>query len=778
MVYAPALHEELKNIDSIIATRQRRANAGNKLQALLNSEAPLLDEDEQANNIFREFEDDEDYSVDTKKPTESDAESVLSSGRRKPRTTVSGGANSSDADSDIDQKDDDMFSDSADSASENENEEDDAGEREIQREERRRKKRDGVDAILAKAQQRQQQKQQKRTVDQAELERAKAVKRQRMRLSADNLMSENRRSSTRRAAVKNKEAVIQRLQESEARRAKHSSVTPTTKVVHKLTQEERLAEAIITEKKNTESLKSFYEQEEDRKLKQRAAMLARRVPMTSFVRYVSKTVLEPASIPKLIEEIKEEVIVPKKRDWKKKKIKNTTDDIKEEKKGETATSESSDKGVKDSVEMLDFPGTDIDSAVATTSAIGNAAASATTNNYENNDTNTINDSNKKKPNDLNNVITNDAIIDPTFDTFEASRRSTSVEQMEADYINFTIGDEDQESPKKDVVAEIDEAPVVVDVTIGSDQPAPDSAPVEDKMFAETVNIPPTSEPALKGAEKDKSFDSSVISSQDAVMTLADKIDDPLLTEEEHIDPSKLVVEGPPLCHALTTISLMEFPPDFTYSIPEIKTVLFGDQSLQLPIVPERNNVPTTHRKSNSSGRKKASNTHTGAAAISGTVGAGAGAAGGGGMTAGTKLGQLSNNPTAAAILGTGRGGLFGTGKGKVSPSLLNSITSSGLGSSIVPATAATPTGVSAAATLANAGIPKCVVTGKPCKFVDPKTGIPYSSMEAFQIIRTVTNHTVPWNDDFGVYIGAMGTRHAKGVPKGFADPEESVAASN
>ena len=450
MVYPPALQEELKNVDSIIATRQRRANAGNKLQALLNSEAPLLDEDEQTNNIFREFEDDEDYSVDTKKHLESDTESVSSSARRKSHPAVNGGANSSDADSDIDQKDDDMFSDSADSNSENENEDEDAGERELQREERRRKKRDGVDAILAKAQQKQQQKHQKRTVDQAELDRAKAAKRQRMRLSADNLMSENRRSSTRRAAVKNKEAVIQRLQESEARRAKHSSVTPTTKVVHKLTQEERLAEAIITEKKNTESLKSFYEQEEDRKLKQRAAMLARRVPVTSFIRYVSKTVLEPASIPKLIEEIKEEAVVPKKRDWKKKKTKSTTDDIKEEKKGEAATSEPSDKSVKDPVDMLDFPDTNIDPAVATTSAIGDVEASATTNNNENNDTNTINDTNKKKPNDLNNVITNDAIIDPTFDTFETSRRSTSVEQMEADYINFTIGDEDQESPKKDL----------------------------------------------------------------------------------------------------------------------------------------------------------------------------------------------------------------------------------------------------------------------------------------------------------------------------------------
>ncbi|KAF5101176.1 hypothetical protein D0Z03_000650 [Geotrichum reessii] len=762
MVYAPSLHEELKNVDSIIATRQRRANAGNKLQALLNSEAPFLDEDEQANSIFQEFEDDEDYNVDAKEHLDSEIESVVSGSRRERRVGV-GGANSSDAESDINQKDDDMFSDSADSASENENEDEDAGERELQREERRRKKRDGVDAILAKAQQKQQVKQQKRNIDQAELDRVKAAKRQRMRLSADNLMSENRRSSTRKAAVKNKEAVIQRLQESEARRAKHSSVTPTIKVVHKLTQEERLAEAIITEKKNTESLKSFYEQEEDRKLKQRAAMLARRVPMTSFVRYVSKTVLEPASIPKLIEEIKEEPVVTKKRDWKKKKGKST-EDIKEEKKNDAAVPESSETTIN-SVGVLNIQGGNIDPAITTTTTIDGTTASATTNNNENNDTYADNDTNKKKLNDMNDVITKDTIIDPTLDTFEASRRSTSVEQMEADYINFTIGDDDHESAKKDTNVGIDESADTEDVVMSNDKTSTTSAADEGELFADTIEIPLDPGSTFKSAEKGKSIEPDVASSHDPIISVTEKVEDPLLTKEEHIDPSKLVVEGPPLCHALTTISLMEFPPDFTYSMPEIKTVLFGDQSLQMPIVPDRSNFPTTHRKSSSNSRKKANNSHNGSLGANGGNATAAGSAGG-------KLSHLSNNPTAAAILGTGRGGLFGTGKGKVSPSLLNSITSSGLGSSVVPATAATPTGVSAAATLANAGIPKCVVTGKPCKFVDPKTGIPYSSMEAFQIIRTVTNHTVPWNNDFGVYIGAIGTRHAKGVPKCFADPED------
>lgn len=115
-------------------------------------------------------------------------------------------------------------------------------------------------------------------------------------------MSENRRRSTRKAAVKNAEGVLKRLKESEVRRAKMA--TPTVKIVHKITQEERLKEAVITEKKNVESLNTFYQQEEDRRKLRRAALLAKRAPMTSFIRYVSKTTyFEPSPIQPLIQEI-------------------------------------------------------------------------------------------------------------------------------------------------------------------------------------------------------------------------------------------------------------------------------------------------------------------------------------------------------------------------------------------------------------------------------------------------------------------------------------------
>lgn len=73
--------------------------------------------------------------------------------------------------------------------------------------------------------------------------------------------------------------------------------TPVVKVVHKMTQEERLKEAVITEKKNIESLHTFYQQEEDRKKSRRAALLAKRAPMTSFIRYVSKTTFGDPTIP-------------------------------------------------------------------------------------------------------------------------------------------------------------------------------------------------------------------------------------------------------------------------------------------------------------------------------------------------------------------------------------------------------------------------------------------------------------------------------------------------
>ena len=59
-------------------------------------------------------------------------------------------------------------------------------------------------------------------------------------------MTSNRRSSSRAAAVESKQALVDKLKESEARRAKYVHVERKKHV--ELTQEERLAEAVETEK--------------------------------------------------------------------------------------------------------------------------------------------------------------------------------------------------------------------------------------------------------------------------------------------------------------------------------------------------------------------------------------------------------------------------------------------------------------------------------------------------------------------------------------------------
>lgn len=823
------LRQQLQNVDSIIATRQRRANAGNRLQSLLNAETPLIEEDETTNDIFREMEDDDDFDIneakgaldsdveeeeeeeedeETPQPGSNKRQSKSNASRRPKRvkTATSDEPNSS-ADSDIDQKDDDMFSDSADSDSEDADEDEDQGEKELlkqQREERRRmqkKKRDALSsmpAALIKAQQRQ--KHQAKVAsenEEAEVERLRLLKRQRMRLSAANLMSENRRSSTRKAAVKNKEDVIQRLKESEARRAKQP--TPTTKVVHQLTQEERLAEAVITEKKNIESLHSFYEQEEDRRKKQRAALLAKRVPMTSFIRYVSKTTLEPATIPKpFIEEITQSAATKPKRDWKKRKENAKAKDEKEKSEA-TAT----DKAEPEAE-------TDLKTEPDPESTVGNETAL------------------KAEP-------SSEAPLDeaPKADPPTETRRSMSVEQMEADYIIF--GEEDQEkkeevkpadkepedAPKDEKEPEVtaeetstkleENSPIKLEepeTAVESGEPLLD----ENSKPSDDEPVEPSSEPAdLAGPSEEKPLETEEKPGQELVKpadgseehsTKAEDpppenekpdelmTDEPLKSEEtlikgntheaeeehQHIDPSKLVVEGPAVCRALTTISLMEFPHSFHYTVPEIKTTLFGPQSLEIPVIPDRTAMkpyPTSAAATQAILRAK--------------VGGGAAQPGAQGRK--RKNESAKSTPTKLSLLGGPAGrGIFGA-VGGTSSSILNTLSggraapgAAGLGvrtptaslalttTPVAPATAATPTGASAAATLANAGIPKCVVTGKPCKFVDPRTGIPYSSMEAFQIIRTVTNNTVPWSKDFGVYIAAIGSRHAKGVPAGFGDP--------
>ena len=72
----------------------------------------------------------------------------------------------------------------------------------------------------------------------------------------------------------------------------------------------------------------------------------------------------------------------------------------------------------------------------------------------------------------------------------------------------------------------------------------------------------------------------------------------------------------------------------------------------------------------------------------------------------------------------------------------------------------------------------CMISGTEVKYFDPTTGIPYSSVEAYKILKSIEQGQIPWlsltneSNDTGnveLYLGCRdGTaRHAQGVPEGF-----------
>lgn len=338
--------KDLAPQEALVATRSRRKNAGSRLRQLLEQEAPLEDEE----NIFMEVEGDEEFDLEaeekrqrkikerrkkklkrklsannkeSKGDNNNNANDDPETSQMEENTDTDGPLNNDntkdieeDEDDDDDsnkiEDDDDVFSDS-DSDSDGKSDEEE-GEKELQRQIQQDKKNKRtkfkVPPIIAK-----------RPISNSSSE----VKEKKRKFpTSAQLLDSRRRSSSRTAAVQNREAVIKRLEESEKRRAKYQPVEKPK--IHHLTQEERLKEAEITEQKNILSLNRFKEQEYLKKKKQRAAMLARRPHLTSVISYISTSrLIGPVAPPrkKLIEDITSETTTKSDEDDKKTILLNT-----------------------------------------------------------------------------------------------------------------------------------------------------------------------------------------------------------------------------------------------------------------------------------------------------------------------------------------------------------------------------------------------------------------------------------------------------------------------
>lgn len=766
--------------------------------------------------------------------------------------------------------------------------------------------------------------------------------------------------------------------------------TPVVKVVHKMTQEERLKEAVITEKKNIESLHTFYQQEEDRKKSRRAALLAKRAPMTSFIRYVSKTTFGDPTIPQpLIQEVTVDDVkstkhdtTKRKKDAKSKALVTSSKTLDTVVSGTTGEKGAEDEANKESTPNIEVPlsASTVEMPVSVTDSpsvedhhhqipdaidqdavdiigpisIDSAITAPSSNTVAGVPESPTHASRHSPPSHM--------VIDPAtgnpYDTLSPVgmnfahhdehnfRRSTSVEQLEADYINFHVAEEPSgivgvpmlpetsageaeiglvkiESDGRhriisnDISMQLNQAPPVdlrtkypVTSVLGEESPTfpmsdmiisdveeddtkstgisphkpvltdasaaitsgPDSviipANYSSSIMSNTSSHSQSPEDVTQCLEPNSQITSvsaestlSVVASSSSVPTASTSIQsmkteyDPTMSEPDILDtqphvldhpvsqdgetqenmaltrsdhlqiekledthsdlePSSHVIEGPRTCRAITTISLMEFPENFQYSTPEIQKVLFGPQSLEIPVIPSSRSSNITKggtATSSGPGRKKRvdkksndktntskadnDSTETSKSQETGKKGKNASAkhSGTSRLTgSNTSLASLTSNPLFSRSFGmkVGSTGLSVSGT-SVGPLGTGVIGSGGGGPGGLSAAAANAAAAAAAAVAANGGLiggsaaaraksaaalaalqqaPKCVITGKPCKFVDPKSGLPYSSMEAFQMIRQVINFEVPWNKDFGIFMGSIGKemRHAKGVPPGFA----------
>lgn len=308
--------------ESIIATRARRSNAGSRLRQLLdleettNAALPINDEDENVNLLFMEDENDEEFegsedddtdNQDTDEDVGERNSVIVSKDKQNKSEKFEENENENENDDDNDDNNlstvnsDEMLSDSDISASD---EDESEGERELQKEEhlrKRRKRKSDMPSILQKKKIKFSSTQKKpvSSISSSKLNKSKI----------EPIAPTLRRHSTRKTTIESSIATHERLEKEYERK---QTLAPVEKKIYvEKTLEERLEEAKITEKENILSLTRFYEQEVQKKKKQRDLSNSKKFKMTNFIRFSSKGTFvtpndEVSIIEKELQKLKEE----------------------------------------------------------------------------------------------------------------------------------------------------------------------------------------------------------------------------------------------------------------------------------------------------------------------------------------------------------------------------------------------------------------------------------------------------------------------------------------
>ena len=46
----------------------------------------------------------------------------------------------------------------------------------------------------------------------------------------------------------------------------------------------------------------------------------------------------------------------------------------------------------------------------------------------------------------------------------------------------------------------------------------------------------------------------------------------------------------------------------------------------------------------------------------------------------------------------------------------------------------------------------CFITGRPARYVDPRTSVPYATPAAYRILTLILNHEYAWSHALGCYL--------------------------
>ena len=264
--------------EGLATLRARRANAGSRLKQLIAMEDDVSekqrfvpDEEDEVALLFAEDENDEEFR------SSSDDEEGLENDNEDDEDNASADEQSDNEDQTKEVSgsrkratpDDEMLSSSDLSGSDTDESE---GEKELENQEKLKKRRQRRAKTVVPAIKK--------------LKPAPPKPKPKKQLTASESLMRSQRSSSRASAIESKQALVQKLRKDEKRRAAMAPVVRPKYV--ELTQEERLLEAVETERVNVKSLNEFMDQELQKKEMQRQLLLLRRKRLRNIIRLVSQ----------------------------------------------------------------------------------------------------------------------------------------------------------------------------------------------------------------------------------------------------------------------------------------------------------------------------------------------------------------------------------------------------------------------------------------------------------------------------------------------------------